>query len=331
MASSENRSASSLTRREMMGQTAGAAALLAGMAGTPPATAAETRPAGNRKRVLRVAHLTDMHVQPELRADEGMATCFHHVQSLPDRPDLILTGGDTVMDAFAADEARTREQWETWHRVVKHECSLPVESCIGNHDVWGWKRADSKATGREPLYGKQWAIEALRLPGRYHSFDRSGWHFVALDSTFPHGEDYRGRLDDEQFDWLAADLARTDPKTPVVVLSHIPILSAASFFDGENEKTGDWIVPGAWVHIDARRIKDLFLKHRNVRLCLSGHLHLVDRVDYLGVTYLCNGAVCGGWWKGNNQECEPGYAVVDLFADGTFQHEYIPFGWKPAT
>jgi len=52
------------------------------------------------------------------------------------------------------------------------------------------------------------------------------------------------------------------------------------------------------MHVDAAKIKDLFAKHKNVKLCLSGHLHLVDRVDYNGVTYLCDGAVCGGWWKG---------------------------------
>ncbi len=89
------------------------------------------------------------------------------------------------------------------------------------------------------------------------------------------------------------------------------------------------MVPGSWMHIDARRIKDLFLKHPNVRLCLSGHIHLVDRVEYLGVTYLCNGAVSGGWWKGANQECNPGYGLVDLYDDGTFENRYVEFPWKP--
>jgi hypothetical protein len=79
------------------------------------------------------------------------------------------------------------------------------------------------------------------------------------------------------------------------------------------------------MHQDARRLKNLFREHRNVKLCLSGHLHLRDRVDYEGVTYLCNGAVSGGWWRGPYQECEAGYALIDLRADGTFDHRYLRY------
>jgi len=100
-----------------------------------------------------------------------------------------------------------------------------------------------------------------------------------------------------------------------------------AFLDGPNEQTGQWRVPGAWMHIDARRIKDLFRKHRNVQLCISGHIHLHDRVDYLGVSYFCNGAVCGGWWNGGFQEFLPSYAIVDLYDDGSFENRLVPYGW----
>ncbi|MGQ9650788.1 MAG: hypothetical protein ACUVXJ_11815 [Phycisphaerae bacterium] len=66
-----------------------------------------------------------------------------------------------------------------------------------------------------------------------------------------------------------------------------------------------------------------------MKVCLSGHVHLIDRVDYLGVSYLCNGAVCGGWWEGPYQECDAGYALVDLYDDGSFEKRYVQFGWKP--
>ncbi len=51
-------------------------------------------------------------------------------------------------------------------------------------------------------------------------------------------------------------------------------------------------------------------------------------LDYNGVTYLCNGAVCGGWWKGDYQETKPGFALVDLYDDGTFEHQYVHTGWE---
>jgi predicted phosphodiesterase len=82
------------------------------------------------------------------------------------------------------------------------------------------------------------------------------------------------------------------------------------------------------MHIDARKIKELFRGYPNVRLCISGHMHMVDRVVYNDVTYICDGAVCGAWWNGNQYEFEEGYGVFDLYDDGTFEHQYVPFGWN---
>lgn len=336
-----------VTRRTMLQKTGAAAAgaMAAGMGianagcaanGNAPSPEGETLAVsarratggGNRTRVLRVAHLTDIHVPPEPKGGEGFAACLRHIHALADRPDLIVNGGDMVMDSLGAGEDRMRVQWDLFTHILKTECTIPIEHCIGNHDVWGWDRNESPTTGKEPLFGKGWVMDAVGLSARYRSFDRAGWHFIFLDSTHPTDRgSYTARLDDEQFEWLAADLALHDPNTPTLLLSHIPILSACAYLDGDNEKSGNWNVPGAWMHIDARRIKDLFLKHPNVKLCLSGHIHLVDRVEYLGVTYLCNGAVCGGWWGGPYQECDCGYALLDLYDDGTFDSQYVNFGW----
>ena len=142
-----------ITRRESM-VTMGAAAAGVLAWGAIPRVRAPTRrvPPGRR---LRVAHLTDIHVEPELCAGEGLAACFQHVQQLADKPELIVTGGDHVMDSFDADDARTTLQWDLWNKVRKHECSIPVRSCIGNHDVWGWGKEKSKTTGQESNWGKR--------------------------------------------------------------------------------------------------------------------------------------------------------------------------------
>jgi len=318
-----------MDRRQFIKTVGGAAAGLAAGRLVPAGEEKKTVKGSKRSRVLRIAHLTDIHIQPEKKGGEWTASCLHHIQNQKDRPDVIFNGGDTIMDSLHADRARTKLQWDLWIKIVKNECSIPVENCIGNHDVWGWDKKKSGAKATDPLYGKKWALEALGLSKRYRSFNRAGWHFIVLDSTHPHeGNVYTARLDEEQFSWLASDLKKADEKTPVCILSHIPILCACVFFDGENEKSGNWVVPHRWMHIDARRIKDLLYKHPNVKLCLSGHVHLQDRVDYNNITYLCNGAVCGGWWKGNYQEAPPGYALINLNSDGTFDHEYVTYGWK---
>lgn len=322
-----------VNRRGFMQTGVMAAGLVAGgvFTGTK-AEGAVSKGKTHGKHVLRIAHMTDIHVQPERGAKQGLIAALEHVQNLKDKPDLIVTGGDTIMDCFAKDADRTALQWELFKKVMKDHCSLPVRSCIGNHDVWGWNKKSSGTSGRELLWGKKRAVHELQLPGRYYSFEQAGWHIIVLDSTHHDPDDKNGyiaRLDDEQYVWLSEDLKKTDAKKPVMVVTHQPILSAASFFDGDNEKKGDWYVPAAWMHIDARRIKDLFKKHPNVKLCLSGHLHLIDRVDYCGVSYFCNGAVSGAWWAGNNQECDEGYGLVDLYADGSFENQYVSYGWKP--
>ncbi|MCS6830407.1 MAG: metallophosphoesterase [Armatimonadota bacterium] len=286
------------------------------------------RPVSNAqtaKRVLRVAHLTDIHVQPEGKAVQGMINCLKAVHETPDRPNLILFGGDNVMDVFAQKRERAKTLADLWRKMVMDYCQIPYRICIGNHDVWGWNKETSGCTGQEPEYGKKWAMDTFGLQTPYYSFEQAGWKFVVLDSTYPHGNDYKGRLDDEQFEWLKEQLRRTPATTPVLILSHIPILSASAFLDGENEKSGDWVVPGAWMHIDARRIIELFYQHKNVKLCLSGHIHLLDRVEYNGVGYICDGAVSGAWWGGNYHQTPPGWGLIDLYADGTFTHEYRSF------
>ena len=110
-----------------------------------------------------------------------------------------------------------------------------------------------------------------------------------------------------------------------MVISHIPILSACVFFDGHNMKNEKWEVPGSWMHTDSKQISELFHKEKNVKLAISGHIHLTDRVDYNGVSYLCNGAVSGRWWAGKYQHTPAGYAVIDLYDDGSFVNNYIEY------
>jgi 3',5'-cyclic AMP phosphodiesterase CpdA len=277
------------------------------------------------KRYLRFAHLTDVHMQPELDAPKGLASCLHHVQSQADKPTLIVNTGDCIMDALKQPKDRVVTQWNLWHQLMKDENSLPIAYCIGNHDCWG------AAEKKDPLYGKNYALEMMHLERPYRSFDQAGWHFVVLDSIQVRATDgqwYACQLDDEQFEWLGRDLeANKDKHT--VILSHAPILSAAPLVVGHLGKidTGYQLGGGAILN-DAERVVTLFTKHPQVKLALSGHIHLNDEVKYQGVTYISNGAVSGNWWKGDRYATKNGYAIVDLYEDGTFDNVYVPYGWK---
>ena len=325
-----------LSRRALLsaGISAGLTTSLAGGVARA-ADQAGAAPSPMRRR-LRIAHLTDLHIQPELAAARGVAACLNHVQAPAEHPggvaDLIITGGDTIMDAMAADMARTQLQWKLWRTVKADHCGIEVQSVVGNHDVWGWTKAAAQTTGSEPLYGKQWACDEFGRDKPYKSFDRGGWHIVILDSTFPFEQSYIGRLDDAQWDWLDRDLVAVAPTTPVIIFSHIPILSATPIAVAEPpaRQTSGLQIPGGRIHADADRFQKLFALHRTVKACVSGHMHLVEQLDFQGVRYLCNGAVSGGWWKGKNRDTDFGYALVDLFDDGSVERQYIPYGWTAA-
>jgi 3',5'-cyclic AMP phosphodiesterase CpdA len=317
-----------LSRRDAIKTGALSAAAL-GLLGLPAHLLAQPVPAA-RKRALRIAHLTDIHVQPELHAGEGMSACLRHVNALPDRPDLILTGGDQVMDSFESDHDRTKTQWDLWQSCLSSDNSIPLEHTVGNHDIWGWNKKQSKTTGAEKGYGKAWACEMFARDKPYKSFDKSGWHVVILDSVQHDPKDpdgYIAQIDEEQFAWLESDLAAA--KAPTAIFSHVPIFAVCVYNDGAKKKDDpiNWQVSGGIMHSDAHRLRKLFQKHANVKLCVSGHIHQRDRVEFNDVTYICDGAVCGAWWKGRNQECDEGYGLLNLYSDGTFDHAYQTYGW----
>jgi Icc protein len=313
-----------LTRRrylELGALGAAAAPLLGSSAVAAPASGATTT---ERKRALRFAHLTDIHLQPERAAVAGTAQCLHHVQGLADPPGLIVTGGDSVFDVFEVDQARTDLLGKLWADSLKAECSLPVRSCIGNHDIRPWTAGDAVGAA-----AKSWATDLLHIERRYYGFDQAGWRFLVLDTVQPEGGDYVGYIDPEQRDWLETELRALAGSRPVVIVSHISILTVTGLVvDQKRYILGAHHVPGAQMLRDSTSLHYLLREHSNVKLCLSGHMHLLDRCEADGVTYICGGAVCANWWQGRRQKLDEGYGLVDLYDDGSFDYAYTTYGWK---
>lgn len=281
---------------------------------------------------IRFAHMTDMHVQPERRAGEGWAAALKSLQQLDPKPQFIITGGDHVMDTTEKAPDRCKVQWDLYHQVLRDNNQLPVYATIGNHDVAGWG-AKELFTEDMPGFGKAMGYEQLKLKTGGYGFDgpagANDWRFINLDSITRRGNSYYGWLGDEQFAWLREELARIGTKRPICITSHLPIMSVAAFFDGKrlNEKNRFFDIPDSYVHRDMSAIMQL-IEPYNVRLLLSGHLHLVDRCEYRGKTFICDGAVSGNWWKGAHQDFPEGYGVIDVYPDGSFEHQYVTYGWK---
>ena len=283
--------------------------------------------AKSKKKSIRFAHLTDIHVKKGEIPETGMAKAFHHAQSLSPKVEFIMNGGDSIMDALQADKQKTQEQFQLYKTILQNENSLPIYYTIGNHDIWGWFVKENDLIKQDNLYGKQWAVEEFGMPGRYYSFNKGRWKFIVLDSTqFNPAGGYLGKLDDDQFQWLEQELKTTPASQFICIVSHIPILSICSglYFD-KTEPNGDLKIQRNLMHSDFLRIKKLFISYPNIRTCISGHVHLQDELTYLGIKYYCNGAVCGNWWNGSFQEFAPAYAVMELYDDGTSTRSFYNY------
>ena len=278
------------------------------------------QPVADPNPVLRIAHLTDVHLKNEFDAPAKFIRCLHHVQKQMPKVDMILNGGDIVFDMNKESISTINDQWKLYKGIMKEENSIPAVYCLGNHDIW-WNENNKG----QSVYGKQYALDQLQMAKPYYSFEKSGWKFIVLDSVHLDIDDtwYIGKLGDEQFTWLENELKNTRSDMPVMVLSHIPILTATLMI--EDNIVNKWEMLGGDMHTDTSKIINLFYQYPNVKICLSGHIHMRDKVEYNHVTYICNGAVSGAWWKGNRRQTLPGYGVLDLFADGSFTENYINY------
>src|SRR2546429_2718535 len=157
-----------LTRRELL-----SGALAAALASKLPAS---TSP----PRKTRFVHFTDLHIQPELGAADGVAMAVRKLLSLKPRPDFVVTGGDHVMDVLKASIGRAKLQFDLLEEALK-PLEMPVYHTIGNHDPYGWDLRD-ESVSRDPGYGKKMFEERVAKGPTYRSFDHKGWHFAILDS-----------------------------------------------------------------------------------------------------------------------------------------------------
>ncbi len=307
-----------MQRRKFL-QNIGAASLAAAI---PVVSNASSR---KSKLSFVAAHITDVHVKPDPVAEEGMRKAFRQINTMANKPSFIINGGDAIMDAMAADKIKTQQQWDVWNKILSEENKLPMYHCIGNHDAWGWQVKDDSIR-TDALFNKGWAVKQHGMPNRYYSFKHKNWKFIVLDSAHENNGGYIAKVDDEQYAWLENELKNTSSSQFICVVSHIPIMSfcAAMYFD-KNLENGDWRLPRNLLHIDTRKLKALFKRYSNIRCCISGHIHLQDEVEYLGIKYFCNGAVSGNWWKGTFQDFPPAYALMHFYKDGSVEREIVTY------
>lgn len=260
-------------------------------------------------------HFTDTHIQPELKAASGCKDCFAAINRL--RPDFALSGGDLVFDSNETTPRRAADLFDLYAETVKR-LEAKVHTVPGNHDVVGLS-TKSGIAATDPMYGKRTFED--RIGKRYSSFDHKGWHFILLDSIgITPARTFIGQIDDEQIAWLKSDVAHLAASTPIVVLTHIPLVSAVMQIVPD-----PWKEPSTYLVTNAQQVLEI-LRPYNLKAVLQGHTHIRETVVYNGCQFITSGAVCGNWWKGARLGHPEGFGVVRIH-DGNLSWSYQTYGF----
>jgi 3',5'-cyclic AMP phosphodiesterase CpdA len=170
------------------------------------------------------AYISDTHLYEQKLNDRfvrAILKAVDDVNALDPQPDFVLFGGDLA-------QLGKQKELELGRDILKN-VKAPVKMMVGEHD-WFLDMGD---VWRDYFGPEQ------------YSFDHKGVHFVTLMSVVE--KDFwtdRGMTPEERMltvagldnglqsrfevgeagrKWLADDLAKVDPKTPVVVFSHSPL------------------------------------------------------------------------------------------------------------
>ena len=265
------------------------------------------------------AFFTDTHIQPELDAAHGCQMAFAKIAAA--KPEFAICGGDLVFDALGASRSRAGMLFDLYQRT-EQAIQAPLHHAIGNHDLYG-VFTQSGAVPTDPGYGKKMFEDRIGAP-TYNSFDHRGYHFIILDSIFPTPDRlWEGRIDDAQLHWLAHDLAIIPPNAPVIVITHVPLITGYLAYGPKSDGTPRHDTVSV---ANSPEVIALFQSH-NILAVLQGHLHINELVNYKNCQYACCGAVCGNWWHGPRLDFPEGFTIVSL-REGKISWRYETYGFK---
>ncbi|MCG6189311.1 metallophosphoesterase family protein [Maribellus maritimus] len=259
------------------------------------------------------AFLTDIHLKPEMNAPKGFQMAIDKVNEL--NPDFVLTGGDLVYDVMRGNQARGDTLFSLYKKMSAG-FNMPVYNTLGNHDLFAIY-AESPETSDHPDY--KYGMFERYIGKTYYSFDHKGWHFIVLNSLdVTENKRYTGVFGEEELKWLKNDLAKVDTLTPVVLTTHLPMITSRAQVKGSN---------GRGNVSNSAEIFQMLENYKSV-LILQGHIHwkeygvINDRIHYI-----TGGSIAGNGWKGRRHNTKEGFVLVHVNVDD-FTWEYVDHGWE---
>jgi 3',5'-cyclic AMP phosphodiesterase CpdA len=266
---------------------------------------------------LRLVFYTDVHADAAARTSDALTMAADAINAQD--ADLVLCGGDLIAGGFDARSDEVAPRWDAYTTMAR-AIEAEHHAVIGNHDLVAARPKDGSAPAPDPRLDFKRHLGVSRT---YGTFDALGYRFVLLDSLRISGapQMYDGWVSSEQMDWIRQLLSRTPADQPIVVVVHMPLLTA--FYAATEGATVG--APRNRVVINNTEVLGLFAEH-NLILVLQGHLHVSEAVQWRGTTFLTGGAVCGNWWRGSYFDTAEGFNAITL-RDDRVEWDYVGYVW----
>jgi 3',5'-cyclic-AMP phosphodiesterase len=251
---------------------------------------------------MKFIFFTDLHLCQGTDSPKGAALCFESM--LGHDPEFLINGGDLGITTEAIN----------LYSDLTATLSQPILMCNGNHEM---------CSGYLPR----------ELAGTTHySKNLNGVHIVVLDvvrynePSEEHPRNWYGLADEALLSWLESDLKDLSRKTPLIVVSHIPL---ATSFPSRMGRQDEGSRPTNSV-AHAEKVLALLKPFENVAT-LHGHDHENCRhfVDHIEI--MTTNAVSGNWWKAGLDSRSPhgnepqGYRLLQVDDAGKITSQYIAF------
>ena len=259
------------------------------------------------------AFVTDIHIRPDMNAPKGFQMAIDTINML--KPDFVLTGGDLIFDALRGNKSRSDSLF-ILYKDMSRQFDMPVYHCLGNHDLFAIYE-ESPEDENHPDY--KYGMFERHLGRSYYSFDHKGWHFIILNSLdVTDDKRYRGYVNELQMQWLKEQLGQVEKSTPIVVVTHIPLITTWQFVNGG---TGTRTVE------NSAEIFDLFADH-NLKLVLQGHIHWTESGTVNDrFQFITGGSIAGNGWKGRRHNTREGFLYIKVTGE-EIEWQYMDHGWE---
>lgn len=269
------------------------------------------------KNEFTFVFMTDVHLQEELNAIEGFKQAIDTINKIG--PDFVIAGGDQIMDALGSTYEEANKAYNLYADVIK-ELKPRLYNTMGNHEIFGMYNKDDAVQNHEE-YGEK--MFENRMGENYQSFTHKGWKFMILNSIEENNNKrYTGLIEDAQMNWIKAELAKTPLDMPIIISTHIPLITAFK------QRSHGSTVPldSSWVVYNSKEVLDLFEDH-NLKLVLQGHLHIVEDIKIRDTHFITGGAISASWWEGSYYGFEEGFLKFTL-SENDFSYEFVDYGWE---